>query len=560
MWLRENPVLQRELIVNLRTHRSFVLLLTYQALLAAIVFFAWPAETRLEANATAARRLVNMFFLGQYALATLMTPSFAAGAITGEKERKTYELLLASPLRPSAIVFGKLVASLTHLAILIFCSLPIVMLCLPLGGVSLYEVLAAYLGLGLSVIAFGMISIACSAYFQRTMSALLSSYLLILPLALTAIIGWRLFAETARLRLILAGVILPAVTLPWCTFLLLRVSRRLLYPPDVGSEGKEVVDLENESQQVVGLVIQRDKFPDRLFAPPKRRDLLADDANPVYDKELHSEIFSQGTLMLRVVIQVSMLLAIPLMAFCLFIAPAHAPWYIAYVLLFNLLVGPVFSAGTVTSERDAQTLDLLLTTTITPWQILWGKLVASMRVSTVLTLFLVWPLFLACVIFLVMSPFSKDNFYWTNLGPIAAYLGIILATCVLTSSLALFCSVIFRKTATALMTSYLLLILLFCVPLVVSFFIHTFYPQLANRGTAEVLGVCSPFATVFAIPIQFESFDTGGVTPVSAGLDASNTSGSWWHFVSFMGVAASLVALLVSTMIRLFEIRWRVAQ
>jgi hypothetical protein len=48
-------------------------------------------------------------------------------------------------------VLGKLVASLTHLAVLIFASLPIVMLCLPLGGVSLYEVLAAYLGLIVSV-------------------------------------------------------------------------------------------------------------------------------------------------------------------------------------------------------------------------------------------------------------------------------------------------------------------------------------------------------------------------------------------------------------------------
>ena len=44
-----------------------------------------------------------------------------------------------------------MVASLTHLAVLVFASLPIVMLCLPLGGVSLYEVLAAYLGLIVSV-------------------------------------------------------------------------------------------------------------------------------------------------------------------------------------------------------------------------------------------------------------------------------------------------------------------------------------------------------------------------------------------------------------------------
>jgi len=40
-------------------------------------------------------------------------------------------------------------------------------------------------------------------------------------------------------------------------------------------------------------------FPDKLFAPAKRTDLMEDGTNPVLDKELRSEIFSQGTLMLR---------------------------------------------------------------------------------------------------------------------------------------------------------------------------------------------------------------------------------------------------------------------
>jgi ABC-type transport system involved in multi-copper enzyme maturation permease subunit len=91
---------------------------------------------------------------------------------------------LASPLKPAAIVLGKLMASLAHLAVLMLSSLPIVMLCLPLGGVSLYEVLTVYLGLMMSVVLFGMVSIACSSYFARTSAALVVSYLLILPMSL----------------------------------------------------------------------------------------------------------------------------------------------------------------------------------------------------------------------------------------------------------------------------------------------------------------------------------------------------------------------------------------
>ena len=77
-----------------------------------------------------------MFFLGQFFLVALMAPTFAAGSITGEKERKTYELLLASPLRPSTILVGKLLSSLSYLVILIISSLPLMILCYLLGGLA----------------------------------------------------------------------------------------------------------------------------------------------------------------------------------------------------------------------------------------------------------------------------------------------------------------------------------------------------------------------------------------------------------------------------------------
>ena len=211
MYLLENPVLQRELLINLRTVRAFVLLLGYNVVLGAVVFLAWPPQQHLDLTRRPdeAQGLVQLFFLGQYLLASLMAPSFAAGTVTGEKERKTYEMLLASPLRPGAIVLGKLLASLAPLAILIFSSLPIVMLCLPLGGVSLYEVLAAYVALLLSVASFGMISVACSSYFQRTGAALIVSYLLILPLALTAVLLWNALSGAGELRLYVTMTVLP---------------------------------------------------------------------------------------------------------------------------------------------------------------------------------------------------------------------------------------------------------------------------------------------------------------------------------------------------------------
>jgi len=557
--MRENPVLQRELLVNLRTARSFVLLLVFQMVLAAVVILAWPSEVRLDLseNTESSRRLmlVDMFFLGNFVLASLMAPSFAAGSITGEKERKTYEMLLASPLHPTGIVWGKLVAALTHLSILVFASLPVVMLCLPLGGVSFYEVLAAYAVLVSCLIMFGMISIACGSKFRRTSASLVVSYLIILPLVMLVAWAWYASSSYGEQRVSMFLSLFPglaaAITIP----LFYRTAAKLLYPPDVGSGGQEVLDLDRESEQAVGLVIQRDQFPDRLFAPPIRTTLMNDGTNPVYDKEMRSEIFGQGTLMLRMAIQISMILAIIPMAVCLYIWPELSPWYICYAILFNVLVGPVFSAGSVTSERERQTLDLLLTTTISPWQILWGKLVSGFRVSGVLTGFLMWPVVLA--MFTTFDLFS-------NLPAVVAWFVIVVLTCAMTASLALFCSCIFRKTSTSLIATYILILSLFVAPVAVNFFVQNWFDGSPAAVVTHWTTIASPFAAAHEFPI-FVSEGAGGASNwqrVTAG-----TAGSLWgyrmvdlqHFLGYLVSTLSLMGLLLGSMVWLFNGRWRVA-
>ena len=542
MYLVENPVLQRELLVNLRMFRAFALLFCYVALLGALVYAAWPSQQRLDLTARPkeAVQLVNLFFLGQYVLLSLMAPTFAAGSISGEKERKTYEMLLASPLRPGAIVLGKLLASLCHLAVLGFSSLPIVMLCLPLGGVSPWEVLGAYTAMASSAVLFGAVSVAASSRFQRTIAALLVSYLVILPASLVGVLLYVALETAAELRLALLLFATPAACLAVSLWLLVRASRRLLHPPDVGAEGQEAFDPQREQETAVGMIIRSDQFPDALFTPRTRTDVLPDGANPVFDKELRNEIFGQGTLMLRLVIQLSMCLALPLMAACLYMWPKLAPWYVGYVLLFNMLVGPVFAAGSVSGERERQTLDLLLTTALSPWQILLGKLGSSLRISSVLTAFLVWPLLLAW--------FLPPWMYWSDSSTMAGYLAIIAAACVTTTAAALFCSVVFRKTSTAMMTAYLAIAILFAAPLAADFFARSFYPGSPATVWIGQLGFSSPFAAARSLPLAL-----GEIT-------AAPRTGAWSLFVSFLGFSACLDLLLLAAMVRFFQVRWRVSE
>ncbi|TWU46343.1 ABC-2 family transporter protein [Rubripirellula tenax] len=534
MYVFENPVLQRELLVNLRTNRAFLLLAFYQLLLAGVVLLAWPTDERLDltTNPPSAKKLVNIFFLGQYVIASLMAPSFAAGTITGEKERRTYEMLLASPLRPGAIVFGKMVASLTHLGMLILASLPIIVLCLPLGGVSLYEVLAAYLGLIVSVILFGAIGVFCSSYFSRTSSSLVVSYLLILPLVMGAVLFWWSLEGDGELRLKLAVLVIPAFVLSAVILMCSAAAGRMLYPPDVGSEGKDVIDLEKESEEAVGLVIQPDQFPDRLFAPPKKQELMADGTNPVYDKEMHSEIFSQGTLMLRLVIQISMLLAIPLMGVFLFWMMDKCAWFSVYVIVFNMLVGPVFLAGSMTSERERETLDLLLTTTLTPWQILWGKFVVGFRISAVLTGFLLWPLLLGT---------AMNTSFWTNWLAVVMMFAIVLVVCLVNAVVALTSSLFNKKTSIALLSTYIVLLLLYVAPPTAISLMQILDFAPGSIASAEWAGVTSPFSALFSIPLDAN-------LKRNPDEDFANI-GNWSIVAGYFVFSAALIAVTSAAMI-----------
>lgn len=545
MIVLENPVMQRELITNLRTHRSFALMLVYQLALAAVVLIAYPRETRIDLtdDSSAARRLVDFFFVGQYVLASLMAPSFAAGAISGEKERKTYEMLLASPLRPIAIVFGKMVASLTHLVMLIIGSLPTVILCLPLGGVSIYEVFAAYLGLMVSAVLFGAIGLTCSSYFRRTAASLVVSYLVILPLVILAVGFWLGLANQGQVRLLFSITLLPLAAGVATLILCRNTANRLLYPPDVGSGGGEVIDLEREQENSVGLVINRDQFPDRLFAPPRRPGLMREKVNPIYDKEMHAELFSQGTLMLRLVIQISMILAVPLMAWLLFIQAELTGVYMIYVIIFNMLVAPVFSAGSITNERERQTLDLLLTTVITPWQIFWGKLLAGLRVSFVLTMFLLWPFMLATI----LNSIADVNNYLTKWPNLLAYVGIVVLCCVTNSVVAMFCSSIMRKTSVAMMMSYLILLIMYALPVAVWGLAEAFGLDENFVDATRWSGVTSPMVACISVP-----FDLTGNSREMPEVIIRN----WLQVGGYFTATTAFTGGLIGLMLILFRNRW----
>ncbi|HEX8201320.1 MAG TPA: ABC transporter permease subunit, partial [Isosphaeraceae bacterium] len=216
------------------------------------------------------------------------------------------------------------------------------------------------------------------------------------------------------------------------------------------------------------------------------------------DKELRSEIFSQGTLMLRLVIQVSMFLSIPLMAALLFLRPENAGYYVAYVLTFNLLVGPIFSAGSITGERERQTLGLLLTTLLRPGQIVLAKLLAALRVSTVLTFLLTEQLLLG---YLLIAELRG------RLVTLVIFLAIIAVTCLATSTIGLLCSALSRRTSVAMVLTYLSLLVLFVGPVGLRSYLLAFRSEI-SEAQLSALTVTSPFSAALSLPLPRNSLSS----------------------------------------------------
>lgn len=87
---------------------------------------------------------VVAFLMLQLIVVIVLTPPFLGGAIPDERERKTLDFLLASPLTNRELVLGKFVARLMFVGGVVLTGLPILMLTMFFGGVDGNVLLGGY--------------------------------------------------------------------------------------------------------------------------------------------------------------------------------------------------------------------------------------------------------------------------------------------------------------------------------------------------------------------------------------------------------------------------------
>lgn len=188
-----NPVLRRELQERFRTLRSPILLSIWVLAAGVLTFLAYvvaqnAAEDRftsfgfgglgtLFASASMGRFILHVLLIGLLTAVVFVVPGQAAVAIVGEKERQTLQLLQVSQLSAWRIVWGKLMAALAYVLLLLVATTPLMVIPVLLGGVGLLDLLGGVLLVVTASIMIGSVSIWVSARARSVQGAVLGSYM-----------------------------------------------------------------------------------------------------------------------------------------------------------------------------------------------------------------------------------------------------------------------------------------------------------------------------------------------------------------------------------------------
>ncbi len=183
--LGANPIVVKELRSRMRGGRAFVLLTGFLLGLGLVGY-------GLFLRATSAERFGQPLFSAQIGqtlfaglaftllfLVCVVAPAVTVGAISSERERLTYEMLVSTSLPPWRLLWGKLVSALSYVALLLIAAVPLGSIIYLFGGITARNVVQAAAIIVLTAITCALIGIWASALTGRTGRAAVLAYLVI---------------------------------------------------------------------------------------------------------------------------------------------------------------------------------------------------------------------------------------------------------------------------------------------------------------------------------------------------------------------------------------------
>lgn len=412
------PVFSREALTAPRRPAFYVTRTLFVAGLFGIVLSAWQlfvGSQDIRNPGDLARFGEAVFALIAPLMMTvcvLFSALFAAAAVSQEKDRKTLILLLLSDLSNRELVLGKLLASMLTVLVVIAATAPLLLMLTLLGGIAHAQVLRVLAVTTLSALAAGSLGSTIALWREKTFQALaLTSLVLVLWLIGWEVIGseaigpqlfgqpaselattmspWRAIAAAAApgFPSIEASSALAPETLvnrfliaAGATVLLLNgIAIALVRVWNPSRETRQQSAPENEEDSTSRESAASDNVPARSVHSAGGRVREVWD-NPILWREICTWAYGKKIL----VVKFGYLIIFALAAAAA-VSTANAPAAgseaippaaksLAPMLVVSVILVNALSVTSLTNERDAKALDLLLATDLTPRELIFGKL------------------------------------------------------------------------------------------------------------------------------------------------------------------------------------------
>jgi ABC-type transport system involved in multi-copper enzyme maturation permease subunit len=179
-----NPIIIKELRSRFRGKRAFITLTVSLAATGAVlagVLALLISISMQRANSITSPQAGQLLFSAlafvEMVVVCAVTPALTAESISSEKERQTFDLLLATPLNTTSILWGKLISALSFVFLLIFAAIPLASLVYLFGGVSIWLMARSLLVLIATTLFLGSLGMFFSALLGRSGRATILSFL-----------------------------------------------------------------------------------------------------------------------------------------------------------------------------------------------------------------------------------------------------------------------------------------------------------------------------------------------------------------------------------------------
>ena len=142
-WIKswENPVFVKEMRVGFREKKVFYALIAWGVVVALVAsvssLSAFDSHQGIDNLPEAGIFFMEFLFWVQFGLLAMLSPALATSAVSGERERKSFDMLLTTHLSPPELIFGKFGFAASFIFLALCSTVPLESIVFFLGGVSL---------------------------------------------------------------------------------------------------------------------------------------------------------------------------------------------------------------------------------------------------------------------------------------------------------------------------------------------------------------------------------------------------------------------------------------